>query len=97
MSASSAYHATIRGLQRGDGRVAAHKKRPPLVGEVAGQFVFQSKLLFLESVEKVFVGMSPVLFLFDESVESSVLGLQFLDHCLVHWCRSFQVSVTALQ
>jgi hypothetical protein len=36
-----------------------------------------------------------VLFLVDQCVESSVLGLQFLDHCLVHWCRSFQASVTA--
>jgi hypothetical protein len=41
--------------------------------------------------------MGPVLFLFDESVKRCVLGLQFLDHCLVHWCRSFQMSVTADQ
>jgi hypothetical protein len=41
--------------------------------------------------------VGPVLFLVDESVESSVLGLQFLDHCLFHWCSSFQASVTVSQ
>jgi hypothetical protein len=35
-----------------------------------------------------------VLFLFDQSVKRGVLRLEFLDHCLVHWCRSFQASVT---
>ena len=64
--------------------------------EVAGQFVLQSQLLFLQSVEKVFVGMGAVLFFLDEGVKSLVLGLQFLDHCLVHWCSSFrQADVTA--
>jgi len=62
--------------------------------EVAGQFVLQSQLLFLEAVEKVFVGVGSVLFLFDQSVKRGVLRLEFLDHCLVHWCSSFQASVT---
>jgi hypothetical protein len=34
--------------------------------------------------------MGSTLFLVDQGVKSCVLGLQFLDHCLVHWCRSFQ-------
>ena len=62
--------------------------------EVAGHFVFQSELLFLEAVEKVFVGVGSVLFLFDQGMKRGMLRLEFLDHCLVHWCRSFQASVT---
>ena len=64
------------------------------MSEVAGQFVLQSQLLFLKAVEKVFVGVGSMLFLFDESVKRGMLRLEFLDHCLVHWCRSFQASVT---
>jgi hypothetical protein len=33
---------------------------------MAGQFVLQSQLLFLESMEKVFVGMGSALFLIDQ-------------------------------
>ena len=66
------------------------------MSEVAGQFVLQSQLLFLQAVEKVFVGMGAVLFFLDEGVKSLMLRLQFLDHCLVHWCSSFrQADVTA--
>ena len=43
-----------------------------------------------EAVEKVFVGVGPVLFFLDQSVKSGMLGLQFLGHSLVHWRRSFQ-------
>jgi hypothetical protein len=43
------------------------------MGEVAGQFVFKSQLFLLETVEKVFVGMGPVLFFLDEGVKSLVL------------------------
>ena len=60
--------------------------------DVAGELVLQSQFLFLEAVEKVFVGMGPVLFLFDESVQRGMLRFQFLDHCLVHWCHSFRQS-----
>jgi hypothetical protein len=60
------------------------------VGEVAGPFVLQSQLFLLQSVEKVFVGMGSMLFFLDEGVKSLVLRLQFLDHCLVHWCSSFR-------
>jgi hypothetical protein len=39
--------------------------------------------------------MGAVLFLLDEGVKSLMLGLQFLDHCLVHWRSSFrQADVT---
>jgi hypothetical protein len=31
-----------------------------------------------------------MLFFLDEGVKSLVLRLEFLDHCLVHWWRSFQ-------
>ena len=57
--------------------------------DVAGQFVLESQFLFLEAVEKVFVGVGSVLFFLDEGVKSRMLRLQFLDHCLIHWCRSF--------
>ena len=62
--------------------------------EVAGQFVLQSQLLFLKAVEKVFVGVGSMLFLFDQSVKRGVLRFELLDHCLVHWRSSFQASVT---
>jgi hypothetical protein len=66
------------------------------MGEVPGQLVLQSQFLFLQSVEKVFVGMGSVLFFLDQGVKSLMLRLQFLDHCLVHWCSSFrQADVTA--
>ncbi len=64
------------------------------MSEMAGQFILQSEFFFLEAVEKVFVGMVPVLFFLDQGVKSCVLGLQFLDDCLVHRCSSFQASVT---
>ena len=63
--------------------------------EVARHDILKSKLLFLEAVEKVFVGVGSVLFLFDQGMKRCMLRLDFLDHCLVHWCRSFQASVTA--
>ena len=50
------------------------------------------KFFFLEAVEKVFVGVGSMLFLFDQGVKSGMLGFQFLDNCLVHWCRSFQAE-----
>ena len=59
---------------------------------MAGEFILQSKLFFLQSVEKVFVRVSAVLFLVDEGMERRVLGLQFLDLCLVHRCQSFRLS-----
>jgi hypothetical protein len=31
-----------------------------------------------------------MLFFLDEGVKSLMLRLQFLDHCLVHWCSSFR-------
>jgi hypothetical protein len=62
--------------------------------EVAGQLVLQSQLFLLETVEKVFVGMGPVLFLVDQRVKSLKLRLQFLDHCLVHRCHSYRQLVT---
>jgi hypothetical protein len=40
---------------------------------MAGEFVFQSQFLFLETVEKVFVGMGSALFLVDQGVKSCVL------------------------
>jgi len=79
---------------RGGCSVAAQKGLS--VGHVTREFVLQSQFLFLQAVEKVFVGVGSVLFLLDEGVKSLVLRLQFLDHCLVHWCRSFrQADVTA--
>jgi hypothetical protein len=59
---------------------------------VAGQFILQSEFFFFQSVEKVFVRVIAVLFLFDEGMERRVLGLQFLDLCLVHRCQSFRLS-----
>ena len=58
--------------------------------EVAGQFVLQSELFFLETVEKVFVRVGSVLFFLDEGVKSGVLRFESLGHCLIHWWRSFQ-------
>jgi hypothetical protein len=34
--------------------------------------------------------MGSALFLVDQCVKSLMLGFEFLDHCLIHWCRSFQ-------
>lgn len=59
---------------------------------VAGECVLQSELFFLQSVEKVFVRVRAVLFLFDEGVERRVFRFQFLDLSLVHWCQSFRLS-----
>jgi hypothetical protein len=61
--------------------------------DVAGEFVFQSQFFFLQAVEKVFVGVGAVLFLLDQRMKSLVLGLEFLDDCLVHRCHSFQHNV----
>ena len=60
--------------------------------DVAGELVLQSQFFFFQSVEKVFVGMGPVLFLFDESVQRGMLRFQFLDRYLVHGCHSFRQS-----
>lgn len=62
------------------------------MGEVAGQLVLYSKLFFLQAVEKVFVGMRSMRFLVDQRVERGTLRFESLDHCLVHWCLSFQQS-----
>jgi hypothetical protein len=62
------------------------------VGEVAGQFVLESQFLFLEAVEKVFVGVASMLFFLDEGVKSGMLRFQFLDSCRVHWRVSFPQS-----
>lgn len=62
--------------------------------DVASHFVLEPELFFLEAVEKVFVGVGSVLFLFDQGMKRCMLRLEFLDHCLVHRCRSFQASVT---
>jgi hypothetical protein len=74
----------------GSGASALVIKKAASVGEVAGHFVLEPEFLFLEAVEKVFVGMGSVLFFLDQGVKSLVLRLEFLDHCLVHWRRSFQ-------
>ena len=58
--------------------------------EVAGHFILESQFLFLEAVEKVFVRVGSVLFLVDQGVKSGMLRFEFLGHCLVHRCRSFQ-------
>ena len=59
MNGSKRSRATInRALTRG-------VRTGLMVGEVARHRVLQSQLLFFESVEKVFVGMGPVLFFFD--------------------------------
>ena len=62
------------------------------MGDVAGELVLEPQFLFLQSVEKVFVGVGPVLFLFNQGVQRGMLGLQFLDHSLVHRCHSFRQS-----
>ena len=67
-----------------------------LMHDVAGELVLQSQFLFLQAVEKVFVGVGPVLFFFDESVEGGVLRLERLHRCLVHWCRSFRQAVVTI-
>ena len=41
--------------------------------EVAGQFVFDSELFFLEAVEKVFVWVGPMLLFVDERVKRGML------------------------
>ncbi len=43
------------------------------MGEVACQFVLHPELLFLEAVEKVFVGVSSMLFFVDQRVERGML------------------------
>ena len=71
-------------------RVAASwRRRGRLVGEVAGELVLEPQFFFLQTVEKVFVGVRPVLFLIDQRMERGVLGLESLDLCLVHRCHSF--------
>lgn len=64
---------------------------------MAGKFVLEPQFLFLEAVEKVFVGVAAVLFFFDHRVERRVFGLQFLDYALIHRCGSFhwELNVTA--
>jgi hypothetical protein len=64
------------------------------VGEVPGQLVLQSQFFFLQPMEKVFVGMRSMFFLFDEGVERCVLRFQFLGYCLVHWCHSFRLLLS---
>jgi len=58
--------------------------------DVVRQFVLQSQLLFLEAVEEVFVGMSAMLFFFDQRVQRLMLRFDFLDGGLVHKCPSFR-------
>jgi hypothetical protein len=66
--------------------------------EVAGEFVLEAELLFLQLVEKVFVGMSSVLFFLNQGVKSRMLRLEFLHHRIRHWCRPFcKASVTIAQ
>jgi hypothetical protein len=65
-----------------------------LVHDVAGHLILEFQLFFLEAVEKVFVGVGAVLFLFDESVKRGVLRLLVLDVCLAHRCSSFRAGVT---
>ena len=73
-----------------------HKKRARLMGHVAGDLVLDSEFLFLETMEKVFVGVRSMFLFVDQRVERLVLRLERLDHCLVHGCRSFrQADVTA--
>jgi hypothetical protein len=55
------------------GAYPPHMKKAASVGEVAGHFVFKSEFLFLEAVEKVFVGVGSVLFLVDQGVKSGML------------------------
>jgi hypothetical protein len=57
---------------------------------VARKLVLQSQFLFLQAVEKVFVGVGSVLFFVDESVKRGMLRFECLDYCPVHWRRSFQ-------
>ncbi len=65
--------------------------------DVRGELVLQSQFLFLQAVEKVFVGVGAVLFFLDQRVKSLVLGLQFLNHNLVHRRHSFQHSVVTTE
>ena len=66
------------------------------MGHVAGELVLDSEFLFLEAMEKVFVGVRSMFLFGDQRVERLVLRLERLDHCLVHGCRSFrQADVTA--
>jgi hypothetical protein len=57
---------------------------------VVRQRVLKSQLFFLEAVEKVFVGVSAVLFFFDQRVQRLMLRFDFLDGGLVHECPSFR-------
>lgn len=61
-----------------------------LVGVVARQLVLDLQFFLLQLVEKVFVGMRPMLFFVDHGVERLVLGVQSLDLGLVHRCNSFR-------
>jgi hypothetical protein len=79
----------LQGASRG-GLKPPHLKKAASVCEVAGHLILKSEFLFLKAVEKVFVGVGSVLFFLDQSMKRLVLRLEFLDHCLVHWRRSFQ-------
>ena len=57
---------------------------------VAGQLVLQFQLFFLQAVEKIFIRVGSMLFLFDESMERRMLRLDFLDRNLFHRCHSFR-------
>jgi hypothetical protein len=59
---------------------------------MAGEFVLEPQFFFLQSVEKVFVGVGPMLFFFDKSVKRRVFGLQFLDLCLIHLCQAYRLT-----
>ena len=93
--------AVHNGLQGADVEwtSARLQSAPPrlVVGEMAGELVLQLQLLFLEALEKVFVGVGSMLFFLDEGVKSGMLRFQFLDNCLVHRCLSFPQSVTTGQ
>src|SRR5437868_13460523 len=83
----------LGGVELGGCAVMARRlsnKKAGLVGQVPGQLILQSQLLFLEAVEKVFVGVGSMLFFLDEGMKSLMLRLEFLDNCLVHWCGSFR-------
>ena len=60
--------------------------------EVAGEFVFNPQLFFLQAVEKVFVRMRSMLFLVDQRVKRRMLRFESFDLCLVHGCHSFRIS-----
>jgi hypothetical protein len=83
----------MRGATRSAGVAAtieSPRTKEPSVRHVPRKFILQSELFFLETVEKVFVGVGSMLFFLDEGVKSLMLRFQFLDHCLVHWRGSFR-------